>query len=276
MNKRELTKEDIKNILKENGIENFNLKPFPKSGQKAVFRVDCKPTSVILKVYDITPYDSISLKEFNTHIDYDEFELQKNEEIRVMTLYISREVNASKECTIFPRMIMTDNIEDYILGDYLYKYYFEELIEGKVLDDSEYYKEKNSLKEVATFLNKSLELIKTMWTTAYVHRDIKPSNIILSDGDIKFIDPGLARSINDETITRTGMTLGTPRYWAPEQKEIQSNYNWTFKTDLYPLGLIAIEMYLPEFRKMSVESLKNMELVFKKWREKDNSKESIA
>lgn len=107
-----------------------------------------------------------------------------------------------------------------------------------------------------------------MWSTTYVHRDIKPNNVIVHGDEVKFIDPGLAKSANDEAITRTGFVVGTPRYWAPEQQGIQSNYNWTFKTDLYPLGLLAIEMFLPEFRNQNGPNLKDMNLVFKNGRKK--------
>lgn len=276
MEKRNITRMDVEKILKENEVQYISLKPFPKSGQKEVFRITCPKESIILKIYNVTPYYSINQTEFYLHGDCDEFELQKREEIRVSTLYINREVNASKKCPIFPRMVITESIKDYVLDEHLYKYYFEELIEGETLDDSRYYNSSNSIKQVAIFLHKALELVKQMWATAYVHRDIKPNNIIIFEDEVKFIDPGLAKSINDENITRTGFTLGTPRYWAPEQREIQSNYIWSFKTDLYPLGLIAIEMYLPEFRKMPTETLKNMQIVFEKWSEKDNSDMAIS
>ena len=52
-----------------------------------------------------------------------------------------------------------------------------------------------------------------------IHRDIKPSNIMLDDGveTAVITDFGLARTIDDATMTRTGAIAGTPEYMSPEQ-----------------------------------------------------------
>ena len=96
-----------------------------------------------------------------------------------------------------------------------------------------------------------------------IHRDIKPANIMVSrTGEIKLVDFGIAQSDSEEdTLTRDGMTLGTPSYMAPEQFE--DSRNVTCQADIYSLGVMLYEMVTgkkPFPGKMNPETvLKNSE-----------------
>ena len=73
-----------------------------------------------------------------------------------------------------------------------------------------------------------------------IHRDLKPANILIHDHIAKVADFGLARMVNDSTISLTE-GVGTPLYMAPEVYEGTYLEN-KFKCDVWSLGMILYEM----------------------------------
>ena len=75
-----------------------------------------------------------------------------------------------------------------------------------------------------------------------VHRDIKPGNIMLStDGDVKVMDFGIARAIDDVTdsVSRTTTILGTAAYFSPEQARGEGVDE---RSDVYSAGVVFFEL----------------------------------
>lgn len=71
-----------------------------------------------------------------------------------------------------------------------------------------------------------------------VHRDLKPENILIRpDGTAVVVDFGLA-GLGESSLTRTGQTLGTPAYMAPEQVRGEPA---TSACDVWALGLLLYE-----------------------------------
>jgi serine/threonine protein kinase len=61
------------------------------------------------------------------------------------------------------------------------------------------------------------EALTAIHAAGIVHRDLKPSNVLLTTSGPKVIDFGIAQALDATAVTRTGMTIGSAGYMAPEQ-----------------------------------------------------------
>jgi eukaryotic-like serine/threonine-protein kinase len=77
-----------------------------------------------------------------------------------------------------------------------------------------------------------------------VHRDVKPDNVLMSGRHAFLADFGVARAVaahvaEDQTVTGTGMMVGTPAYMAPEQA---TGGAVDCRSDIYAFGVMAYEL----------------------------------
>jgi eukaryotic-like serine/threonine-protein kinase len=80
-----------------------------------------------------------------------------------------------------------------------------------------------------------------------IHRDIKPENLLLTkDGSTLVADFGIARALStdDDRLTGTGITVGTPAYMSPEQAA--GDRTLDARTDVYAVGAVLYEMLAGE------------------------------
>ncbi|VAI55683.1 unnamed protein product [Triticum turgidum subsp. durum] len=90
-----------------------------------------------------------------------------------------------------------------------------------------------------------------------VHLDLKPTNILLDDNMVpKIADFGLSRRFSEkQSQTFTAKVRGTIGYIAPE---VLNNGQITFKSDIYSLGIIIMEILTGQKGYCDVENVLNM------------------
>lgn len=116
-----------------------------------------------------------------------------------------------------------------------------EYVSGTNLNDVIMQTKGMGLMQVMSYFTQLLKALHAAHSSGIIHRDIKPENVLLIDGKfIKLSDFGIAKSNLDDNLTHIGMTMGTPRYMAPEQ--LFGTDEIGPYTDIYCLFVLLYEM----------------------------------
>lgn len=98
------------------------------------------------------------------------------------------------------------------------------------------------LTEIWHLMSAILDAMSHAHSRSLIHRDLKPSNILLHEENTRMIpkvaDFGIAKAIDEqeEGLTRTGASLGTLKYMAPEQ--FLDSKHVDQRADIYSLGVL--------------------------------------
>lgn len=146
-------------------------------------------------------------------------------------------------------------IDDYVLPIYAVSewretpYLVTQYLRGDTLQKRIYNSGSLELREVLRIGMQTARGLAAAHAQGLVHRDVKPSNILL-DGAVSramLTDFGLARAVDDASMTATGVVAGTPQYMSPEQARAEIVDQ---RSDLFSLGsvLYAMSTGHPPFR----------------------------
>jgi serine/threonine protein kinase len=152
-----------------------------------------------------------------------------------------------REAETVGRLHHTNIVPIFAIGaDDGVRYYAMQFIEGRdlgrVARELRNTSEPADFQRIADWGLQAADALAHAHQRGVIHRDIKPSNLILDpDNRIWLTDFGLARRVDDTSLSLSGALLGTPRYMSPEQAAA-TRQPIDHRTDLYSLGATLYEL----------------------------------
>ncbi|MCA9126891.1 MAG: serine/threonine protein kinase [Planctomycetales bacterium] len=181
-------------------------------------------------------------------------ELNRPVAIKVLAKHLSHNGAARRRFTreakavaavINPHVVAIYNVESNDSVPYLVMQYVHgESLQSRIDRDGPL-----DAKEILRIAGQAAAGLQAAHDQGIVHRDVKPGNILLDNGIEHALvsDFGLAQSVDDATLTQSGVVTGTPNFMSPEQalgKVIDA------RSDLFSLGAVMYFMATgrPPFR----------------------------
>ncbi len=183
------------------------------------------------------------------------YEVQDLKENRILALKILNQVSVEddseqrfmREFEMLAKINHPAVLKVYSWGRYQDQLYFvSEFVSGRDLKNEIKTRGPWPAEEGAKLGAVVADALAVAHSMGIVHRDIKPHNIMIAgDGSFRLLDFGVARETGAgmETLTKTGMIVGTPEYMSPEQF---GTHRVDERSDLYSLGVVLFELLTGE------------------------------
>jgi serine/threonine-protein kinase len=126
-------------------------------------------------------------------------------------------------------------------------YYVMPYVEGESLRDRLNRDQQLAIEDAVQVASEVADALGYAHSLGIVHRDIKPENILIEAGHAVVSDFGIARAITEagqDSLTSTGLAIGTPTYMSPEQASGETELKPS--TDIYSLGCVLYELLAGE------------------------------
>jgi eukaryotic-like serine/threonine-protein kinase len=126
-------------------------------------------------------------------------------------------------------------------GEFLY--YVMPYVDGESLRERLTREKQLPLEDAFRIAREVADALSYAHSHGIVHRDIKPENVLLAGQHARVADFGIARAVTaagGETLTGTGLAIGTPTYMSPEQANGEKDLDG--RSDVYSLGCVLYEM----------------------------------
>ena len=119
-------------------------------------------------------------------------------------------------------------------GPWILQEYIRGLTLEQILDEQGAFSEDS----ITELLKSILPVLGYIHDHHAIHRDVKPANIIFREGTYYLVDFGASKRVSETVLAKTGTSIGTVNYTAPEQVVGKA----TYASDIYSLGATCIHL----------------------------------
>ena len=198
-------------------------------GKYRIAREIARSNDIVYEATDVSLGRRVAIKELNLAAGL------VGEEKRERIERFTREARATGRLT-HPNIV---SVYDY--GEENGRYFLAmEFLQGQTLRDHMLARSGMPLREALDIIYQTLDALSYAHVNGVVHRDIKPDNLyVLTGGQIKLTDFGIARLSGENGLTKAGQVFGTPSYMSPEQIEGRAV---DARSDIFSTGVMLYEM----------------------------------